>query len=188
MLAVPPSQAQCHGSPWVPPQEKEVPMVGGKEEKNWAVIKSCCHQHCQSAWKQTGWNLPSKTAQQITHPHTSAPRYLCLLLRGSVRASHPQLSLPNNSHMLLQLLWPFSFHCCPPRLPNVAMLLFLWHLLCYLESPWGLGRLQCTPPTFAPSPVSMLQYEVISQDTAGASCNTKGKPCKLKPKSKTKRT
>jgi len=34
----------------------------------------------------------------------------------------------------------------------------------------------------------MLPYEVISQDTAGASCNTKGKQCKLKPKRKTKRT
>ena len=75
-----------------------------------------------------------------------------------------------------------------PSCPNVATLLFLWHLLCYLASPWGSGRLQHTPPTLAMTPVSMLYYEVISQDTAGASWNTKGKQCKLKPKSKTKRT
>lgn len=46
VLAVPPNLAES----WVPPQEKkQCPRWEGREEKNGAVIKSYCHQHCRSA-------------------------------------------------------------------------------------------------------------------------------------------
>lgn len=86
---------------------------GGREEKNWAHIKSGCYQHCVSAWKQIGWNVPSNITQEITGPHTSAPIYLRLLHYWPIWAGRCQ-----TTYTLLQFLWPFSFHCCPPWLPK----------------------------------------------------------------------
>lgn len=49
-LGAPPNQAQCHGlHPMYVGKRKAVPKVEGKEAKNRAHLKSCCHQCCELA-------------------------------------------------------------------------------------------------------------------------------------------
>lgn len=110
------------------------------------------------------------------------------LLLSHLILSHPSWSLPKNLHIISVLLI-IQFALLPT--PAAQM----WQRFCFYgivsvsrKVPKALEDSSTPHPHLLWVQFLCCIYEVISQDTAGASCNTKGKQCKLKPKSEKKRT
>lgn len=182
-VTTPQNHAQHHGLHTMCKCKRKV----GRQEENWAHIKSSHHQRCEHTWRQTGWNLPSKITQHITCPRLSAPIYLCLLYSWAIWSSLTPAGHCRRTYMLLQFLWPFSLHYCPPQLPkcgNAFVPLASSLLVGKPLRPWE------TPahPTHACSEYSL--YAVVWGHLPGHCWGQLQykKKAMQKPKSKTKRT
>lgn len=99
-VTTPPNHAQHHGLHTMCKCKRKV----GRQEENWAHIKSSHHQCCEHAWRQTGWNLPLKITQQIMSSYICSHLPLPTLLLSHLMQSHPIWSLLKNLHVIAVLV------------------------------------------------------------------------------------
>lgn len=124
VLAVLPNQVQWHGL-----HTSVCWQSGGEGKEKLSSLKSCEH-----AWKQIDWNLSFQTtSRSYLLIHQLPFTFAYVITEWSEIISCSGSHCQRTYYMLLQFFVtlqfsPFTLHC-PPSCLNVAMLLFLWHLL-----------------------------------------------------------